>query len=448
MIATTAIQTHDLSRSFDDVVAVDRLDLTVDDEIFGLLGPNGAGKTTTIKMLITLLPPTGGDAQVAGFDVFARAGSRPTPDRLRPPAPVGRWRADRPREPRPVGPPLPPAGRGAGDRGSPTRISFMDLDDAADRLVRTYSGGMIRRLELAQSMLHRPSVLFLDEPTVGLDPTGRDAVWGRIRELRDRDRTTILLTTHHMDEADALCDRVAVMHHGTIAAIGTPTDSRPRSGPGRPSTTSSGPRPGPPSTLEERIVTSLERAERPAAWAEPPALLRFAVDTISIARSELRKVRRDPIEIATRAVQPILWLVVFGTVMSSVRAIPTGSLPTWTTWRPASSPRARCSARSSTASRSSGSATSGSSTSCSSARRRGPRWSAARPSQAGSGPWSRPSSSTLAAAAIGIHLRIDLLSILGVVAIVILGSALFATFSLTSPASSSHGSGSWASASC
>jgi ABC-2 type transport system ATP-binding protein len=231
MIATTAIQTHDLSRSFDEVLAVDHLDLTVDDEIFGLLGPNGAGKTTTIKMLITLLPPTGGDAQVAGFDVSREPGLVRrrigyVPQLLSADgALTGRENLDLsarlyhlPGEER--------ATRIA------DAIAFMGLDDAADRLVRTYSGGMIRRLELAQAMLHRPAVLFLDEPTVGLDPTGRDAVWGRIRELRDRDRTTILLTTHHMDEADALCDRVAVMHHGTIAAIGTPTELKDAVGPG------------------------------------------------------------------------------------------------------------------------------------------------------------------------------------------------------------------------
>jgi ABC-2 type transport system ATP-binding protein len=110
-------------------------------------------------------------------------------------------------------------------------LRFMELEGAADRVVRTYSGGMIRRLELAQAMLHDPVVLFLDEPTVGLDPTGRDAVWARIREVRERDRTTVLLTTHHMDEADALCDRVAIMHRGAVSAIGTPAELKAAVGP-------------------------------------------------------------------------------------------------------------------------------------------------------------------------------------------------------------------------
>ena len=108
----------------------------------------------------------------------------------------------------------------------------MGLVDAADRLVRTYSGGMIRRLELAQAMLHRPAVLFLDEPTVGLDPTARDAVWDHVRELREREGTTIVLTTHYMEEADELCDRVAIMHVGMVAAIGTPIALKAQVGPG------------------------------------------------------------------------------------------------------------------------------------------------------------------------------------------------------------------------
>jgi ABC-2 type transport system ATP-binding protein len=224
------IETQALTRRFGELVAVDHVDLMVRDEVFGLLGPNGAGKTTTIKMLITLLPTSSGVARIAGFDVAREA-------------PMVRRR---------IGyvPQLLSADGGLTGRENlqlsaglyhlveprAVKISdalrFMDLEAAADRLVRTYSGGMIRRLELAQAMLHEPSVLFLDEPTVGLDPTGRDAVWDRVRELRDRKRTTILLTTHHLEEADALCDRVAIMHQGRIAAIGTPSDLKAAIGPG------------------------------------------------------------------------------------------------------------------------------------------------------------------------------------------------------------------------
>ena len=231
MSTAVAIQTHGLTRRFDDVVAVDGLDLAVDDEVFGLLGPNGAGKTTTIKMLITLLPPTAGAAEVAGFDVARDAGQV----RRRIGYVPQLLSADgvlTGRENLALSAALyhlPQADRAARIDDA---LRFMELDAVADRIVRTYSGGMIRRLELAQAMLHEPAVLFLDEPTVGLDPTGREAVWARIGDLRQRDGTTILMTTHHMEEADALCDRVAIMHRGRVAAIGTPTELKAAVGPG------------------------------------------------------------------------------------------------------------------------------------------------------------------------------------------------------------------------
>ncbi|MGH2407907.1 MAG: ABC transporter ATP-binding protein [Candidatus Limnocylindrales bacterium] len=226
-----AIQTRALTRRFDKVLAVDHLDLTVDDEVFGLLGPNGAGKTTTIKMLITLLPPTSGDAHVAGFDIARQAGSV----RRRigyVPQLLSADSALTGRENLELSAGLyhlPRSERAVRIDGA---MRFMELASVADRVVRTYSGGMIRRLELAQAMLHEPPVLFLDEPTVGLDPNGRDTVWTRIRQLRDRDGTTVLLTTHHMDEADALCDRVAIMHLGVVATMGTPAELKAAVGPG------------------------------------------------------------------------------------------------------------------------------------------------------------------------------------------------------------------------
>jgi ABC-2 type transport system ATP-binding protein len=227
-VAPAAVETAALTRRFGDVVAVDGLDLRVDDEVFGLLGPNGAGKTTTLKMLITLLPPSSGSARVAGFDVAvsARQVRRQigyVPQLLSADgALTGRENLEL------------SAGlhhlRGAADRIE-AALAFMDLTSVADRLVRTYSGGMIRRLELAQAMLPDPQVLFLDEPTVGLDPTGREAVWRRVRELREREGTTVVLTTHHMEEADALCDRIAIMHRGRVAAIGTPAELKAAVGP-------------------------------------------------------------------------------------------------------------------------------------------------------------------------------------------------------------------------
>ncbi len=231
MTSAAAIRTHELTRRFDDVLAVDRLDLTVDDEVFGLLGPNGAGKTTTIKMLITLLPPSAGTAEVAGYDVTHEAGLvRRSIGYV--PQLLSADGALTGRENLELSAGLYHLPRAERASRIDQALRFMELDAVADRIVRTYSGGMIRRLELAQAMLHRPAVLFLDEPTVGLDPTGRDAVWARIGQLRERERTTILLTTHHMDEADALCDRVAIMHRGVVAVIGTPAELKAAVGPG------------------------------------------------------------------------------------------------------------------------------------------------------------------------------------------------------------------------
>jgi len=216
--------TTSLTRRFKTLTAVDTLNLSVEPgEVFGLLGPNGAGKTTTIKMLTTLLPPTAGSATVAGFDVTRQANSVRkvigyVPQMISADGTLtGRENLmvfarlyDIPR-------------REANERVS-NALAFMGLDDSADKLVREYSGGMIRRLEIAQSMLHRPPVLFLDEPTVGLDPNARRAVWDHIQELRLQFGMTILLTTHLMEEADSLCDRVAIMHLGKVAAMGTPAE--------------------------------------------------------------------------------------------------------------------------------------------------------------------------------------------------------------------------------
>ena len=227
-----AIVTHALTRRFDTLVAVDHLDLTVDSgTIFGLLGPNGAGKSTTIKMLTTLLPPTSGTAQVAGWDV-ARA-----PGRVR----------------RAIGyvPQLVSADGGltgaenlalsaalydiSGQQGSARiadALAFMGLTNAAHALVRTYSGGMVRRLEIAQALLHLPAVLFLDEPTIGLDPLARRVVWDKLLASRRQLATTILITTHDMEEAEALCDVLAVMHAGRVAALGSPADLKQQVGAG------------------------------------------------------------------------------------------------------------------------------------------------------------------------------------------------------------------------
>jgi len=219
-----AIEVLDLTRNFDALVAVNHLTFSAEAaSIFGLLGPNGAGKSTLIKMLTTLLPPTSGTARVAGFDIARE----PKSVRRR----IGY-----------VSQMLSADGELSGYEnllisaklyGIPrseraARIEeafeFMDLSTAARRLVKQYSGGMIRRLEIAQSMLHRPAVLFLDEPTVGLDPVAKRTVWERIRELRERYGTAILMTTHDMEEADELCDVLAFLHQGQIAGLGSPDE--------------------------------------------------------------------------------------------------------------------------------------------------------------------------------------------------------------------------------
>jgi len=218
------LETEALTRRFGELIAVDRFTLTVDaGETFGLLGPNGAGKTTVIKMLTTLLPVTAGSARVAGYDIEHR------------PNDVRRSIGYVPQILSADGTltgyenllvfaklyDIPSAERGPRIKEA---LHVMGLSDAADRLVRTYSGGMIRRLEIAQSMIHRPRLLFLDEPTVGLDPLARNAVWDYIRRLRTEFGMTIFLTTHYMEEAESLCDRVAIMHMGRIAALGTPNE--------------------------------------------------------------------------------------------------------------------------------------------------------------------------------------------------------------------------------
>jgi ABC-2 type transport system ATP-binding protein len=220
--AEWVVETEGLTCRFGDFAAVDGLSIRVRrGTSFGLLGPNGAGKSTTMKMLATLFPPTAGRARVAGFDVTTHAqavreriGYVPqtlsadgaltgTENLLLSARLYGIRRAER-------------------RRRIAEALDFMGLTGFADSLVRKYSGGMIRRLELAQAMLHRPILLFLDEPTIGLDPVARHAVWERLHELRDSFGTTLLVTTHDMDEADHLCQELAIMHLGRIAAAGTP----------------------------------------------------------------------------------------------------------------------------------------------------------------------------------------------------------------------------------
>ena len=225
------IRTDGLTRRFGELVAVDRLDLRVRPGIiYGLLGPNGAGKSTTIKMLITLLPPSEGSAEVAGHDI------------VKEPRAVRRHigyvsqllSADgglTGYENLMLSARLYGIARGERRARIDEALATMELSEVAHRVVSTYSGGMVRRLEIAQATLHHPAVLILDEPTIGLDPIARRAVWERMRQARQVGTTTVLLTTHDMEEADALCDEVGLIARGRLAAHGAPAALKQAIGP-------------------------------------------------------------------------------------------------------------------------------------------------------------------------------------------------------------------------
>jgi len=221
VMSDPVLEIEHLTRRFGSFTAVNELTLSVNaGEIFGLLGSNGAGKTTTIKMLTTLLPPTSGEARVAGFSIRTRAvqvrraigyvpqavsvdGSLTGYENLL----IFAKLYDLPHHEQK-------------DRIAQA-LEFMGLTADGGRLVGQYSGGMVRRLEIAQATLHRPPVLFLDEPTVGLDPIARDAVWKHLVDLRTAYGTTLVFTTHYLEEAEGHCDRIAIMHLGKLAALGT-----------------------------------------------------------------------------------------------------------------------------------------------------------------------------------------------------------------------------------
>src|SRR5947207_9034826 len=213
------IEVVDLVKLFVDYTAVDQVSFSVSQgEVFGLLGPNGAGKTTIIKILTTLLPLTSGRASVVGYDVTKQAVSVRrrigyVPQALSADGNLTGY------ENLMVFAKLYDLPRSTRDAKVRQVLALMGLEDAADKLVRTYSGGMIRRLEVGQAMLHQPQVLFLDEPTVGLDPIARKAVWDHLDQLREQSGMTICLTTHYMEEADSLCDRIAILHLGHLMAL-------------------------------------------------------------------------------------------------------------------------------------------------------------------------------------------------------------------------------------
>ena len=219
-----AIRVEGLVRHYGTICAVDHVDLRVaEGEIYGFLGPNGAGKSTTVRMLCTLLAPTGGRAFVAGYDVATHPGDV----RLR----IGVALQEAALDPKQTGRELLRLQGllyGLPSRVLPARVAelgeLIDLSDALDRPIGTYSGGMKRRLDLAAALVHNPEILFLDEPTTGLDPASRIRIWAEIRRLNQQLGITVFLTTQYLEEADELAQRVGIIDHGRIVAEGTPAE--------------------------------------------------------------------------------------------------------------------------------------------------------------------------------------------------------------------------------
>src|ERR1700726_1874732 len=220
---TNAIEVKKLKKQFGDFVAVKEVSFTVPTgEIFGLLGPNGAGKTTLIRMMTTLTPPTSGSAVVGGHDVVTDADGVRHCIGVIPQALTSDPELTA-RENMLIHAKL--YGLSASQRQEviPRLLESVGLTEFADKLVGSFSGGMRRRLEIARGLVHSPKILFLDEPTTGLDPVSRTGVWEMINKLKESTSLTILLTTHYMDEADKLCDRIAIADHGQLVALDTPT---------------------------------------------------------------------------------------------------------------------------------------------------------------------------------------------------------------------------------
>lgn len=218
------IETDRLTKRFGELAAVDDVSLKIQGgEIFGLLGPNGAGKTTLISMMCTTLKPSFGTARINGYDITSQ------PNMVR--KSIGIVFQDQSLDDRLTGREnlelhamLYGVDKSVRKERIDTVLRLVELKDRADNLVRTYSGGMRRRLEIARGLVHYPKILFLDEPTLGLDPQTREHVWEYIKELAKQENITILMTTHYMEEAELLCDRIAIIDRGRIIALGTPKE--------------------------------------------------------------------------------------------------------------------------------------------------------------------------------------------------------------------------------
>jgi len=219
---SNAIEVKDIVKKFGDFTAVNGINFEVKDgEIFGLLGPNGAGKSTLIRMMVTLLPPTSGTAIINGFDVVKKADDVRRSIGVIPQAMTSVLELTV-YENLLIFAKLYGVPRDTRSRLIAELLAAVELTQWADKPVKNLSGGMRRRVEIARGLVHEPRVFFLDEPTTGLDPVSRTAVWGMLRKIKSQRDLTVLITTHYMDEADKLCDRIAIVDHGKLVALDSP----------------------------------------------------------------------------------------------------------------------------------------------------------------------------------------------------------------------------------
>jgi len=291
-----AVVARSLRRAFKGgIEAVRDIDLDVfAGEVFGFLGPNGAGKTTTVRMFCTLLPPTSGSASVAGLDVVSEGAEV----RRR----IGVALQEIGLDPVQTGRELLELQCGlygiTGRRGRERASQLLDLvglTDAADRRTKTYSGGMKRRLDLASALVHEPDVLFLDEPTTGLDPASRLTVWDELRRI-NAEGTTVFLTTQYLEEADKLCDRLAIIDDGRIVAEGTPSQLKAEMGHDVVSVALNGADPG----ATEAALDGLPGLER--VVVEPDALALYVEDGASSIAEIVRRLDRDRVTVGAISV--------------------------------------------------------------------------------------------------------------------------------------------------
>src|SRR5262250_331112 len=242
------VEVENLTKRFGDFVAVDGLSFTVDHgEVFGLLGPNGAGKSTLIRMLTTLVPPSGGTARINGFDIVRAANDVRGCIGVIPQAMTSDLDLSA-EENMSIFAKLYGIPRERRRRTIRELLDAVDLGQWADKPVKMFSGGMRRRLEIARGLVHQPKIFFLDEPTTGLDPASRTAVWEMLVRLKRERDLTILLTTHYMDEADKLCDRIAIVDHGKVVALDSPLKLK--------------------ASIPGKNILEVSFAEVPTGWAE------------------------------------------------------------------------------------------------------------------------------------------------------------------------------------